>query len=76
LNEISEPLRRVVAAGKLRDVDLGIQMLTAVQDAAGHTVSVLVGDIVTNPLRNLLEDLKRQARAMGPLVCWIKGAWS
>src|ERR1700724_3077360 len=30
LNEIPESLRRVVAAGKLRDVDLGIQMLMAV----------------------------------------------
>ena len=51
----------MAAAGKLRDVDLDIQMLTAVQDAAGHTVSVLVGDIVTDPLRDLLQDLKRRA---------------
>jgi PAS domain S-box-containing protein len=61
LNEIPEPLRRVVAAGKLRDVDLGIQMLTAVKDAAGYTVGVLVADIPTNPLRDLLQDLKRHA---------------
>ena len=62
LNEIPETLRRVVAAGKLRDVDLGIQLLTAVQDAAGHTVGVLVSDVVTDPLRDSLEDLKRYAR--------------
>jgi two-component system sensor histidine kinase/response regulator len=61
LNEIPETLRRVVAAGKLRDMDLGIQLLTAVQDAAGHTVGVLVSDVVTDPLRDLLEDLKRYA---------------
>jgi PAS domain S-box-containing protein len=61
LNEIPETLRRLVAAGKLRDVNLDIQMLTAVQDAAGHTVSVLVSDVVADPLRDLLEDLKRHA---------------
>jgi PAS domain S-box-containing protein len=61
LNEIPEALRRVVATGKLRDVDLGIQMLTAVKNAAGNTVSVLVADIPTNPLRVLLQDLKRRA---------------
>jgi PAS domain S-box-containing protein len=61
LNEIPESLRRVVAVGKLRDVDLGFQMLTAVKDAAGNTVSVLVADIPTDPLRVLLQDLKRRA---------------
>jgi PAS domain S-box-containing protein len=65
LNEIPEPLRRVAAAGKLRDVDLDIQMLTAVKDAAGRTTSVLVSDIVTNPLRVLLEELKRRAPGDG-----------
>ena len=65
LNEIAEPLRRVVVAGKLRDVDIGIQMLTAVHDTAGHTVSVLVSDIVTDPLRILLEDLKRRTPGDG-----------
>ena len=73
LNEIPEPLRRVAAAGKLRDVDLGIQMLTAVQDAAGHTVGVLVGDIVTDPLRDLLEDLKRRAPGDGSACLLDKG---
>jgi PAS domain S-box-containing protein len=73
LNEIPEPLRRVAAAGKLRDVDLEIQMLTAVKDAAGHTTSVLVGDIVTNPLRVLLEDLKRRAPGDGSACLLDKG---
>jgi signal transduction histidine kinase/DNA-binding response OmpR family regulator len=73
LNEIPEPLRRVVAAGKFRDVDLSIQMLTAVQDAAGHTVSVLVGDIVIDPLRDLLEDLKRHAPGDGSACLLDKG---
>jgi PAS domain S-box-containing protein len=61
LSEIPESLRRTAAAGKLIDVNLDIQMLTAVQDAAGHTVSVLVAEIVTDPLRDLLKDLKRRA---------------
>jgi len=73
LNEIPEPLRRVAAAGKLRDVDLGIQMLTAVQDAAGHTTSVLVSDIVTDPLRVLLEDLKWRAPGDGSACLLDKG---
>ena len=65
LNGIADPPRRVVVAGKVRDVDIGIQMLTAVQDTAGHTVSVLVSDIVTDPLRILLEDLKRRTPGDG-----------
>jgi PAS domain S-box-containing protein len=73
LNEIPEPLRRVAAAGKLRDVDLDIQMLTAVQDAAGHTTGVLVSDIVTDPLRVLLEDLKRRAPGDGSACLLDKG---
>src|ERR1700731_1263538 len=73
LNEIPEPLRRVAAAGKLRDVDLNIQMLTAVKDAAGHTTGVLVSDIVTNPLRVLLEDLKRRAPGDGSACLLDKG---
>jgi PAS domain S-box-containing protein len=65
LSEIPESLRRVAAAGKLSGVNLSIQMLTPVQDAAGHTVSVLVGNIVTDPLRDFLEDLKRQVPGEG-----------
>jgi two-component system, sensor histidine kinase and response regulator len=61
INDLSDPLRRTVAAGKFHDVNLDIQMLTAVKDAAGNTVSVLVGDVVTDPLRDLLNDLKRHA---------------
>ena len=61
LNEIPDPLRRVSAAARLTRMNLGIQMLTAVPDSDGHAVNVLVGDIVTDPLRDLLEDLKRHA---------------
>jgi PAS domain S-box-containing protein len=61
LSDLPEPLRRVVATGKLRDVDRGILMLTAVKDAAGYTVSVLVAEIPTDPVRALLQDLKRRA---------------
>jgi two-component system, sensor histidine kinase and response regulator len=61
LNEIPDPLRRVFAASRLTRMNLGIQMLTAVKGSTGHVVSVLVGDIATGPLRDLLEDLKRHA---------------
>ena len=73
LSEIPESLRRVTAPGKLSSVNLGIQMLTAVQDAAGHTTSVLVSDIVTDPLRVLLEDLKRRAPGDGSACLLDKG---
>ena len=59
LDEIPDPLRRVSAATRLTRMNLGIQMLTAVHDSTGHAVSVLVGDIATDPLRDFLEDLKR-----------------
>jgi two-component system, sensor histidine kinase and response regulator len=61
LNEIPESLRRVFAAGRVTRMNLGIQMLTAVRGSTGHTASVLVADIATDPLRDLLEDLKRRA---------------
>ena len=50
-----------------------VQMLTAVQDAASHTLSVLVGDIMTYPLRDLLEDLKRHALVGGSACLLDKG---
>jgi hypothetical protein len=75
LSEIPERLRRVVAAGKLADENLDIQMLTAVQDTAGHTVSVLVSDIVTDPFHNLLEDLQRHAPRDGSACLLDKGGF-
>jgi signal transduction histidine kinase len=65
LSEIPESLHRVTAASKIPDVTPDIQMLTAVHDAAGHTVSVLVADIVTDALGDLLKDLKRRAPGDG-----------
>lgn len=61
INDLSDPQRRPVAAGKLHDVSFDIQMLTTVKDAAGNIVSVLVGDLVTDPIRDLLNDLKGHA---------------
>ena len=60
LDDVPEPLRRAAAAGNLIDVALTIQMLTAVQDASGHCVGVLVGNVTTGQLRDLLQDLKRR----------------
>jgi signal transduction histidine kinase len=73
LSEIPESLHRVTAPGKPSSVPDGIQMLTAVQDAAGHTVGVLVGDIVSDPLGDLLLDLKRQAPGNGAACLLDKG---
>jgi hypothetical protein len=61
-------LHRVLAAGKLADVNLGIQMLKLVHDAADHTVSVLVGSILSDPLRNLLKDLKEFKKGKTPAL--------
>ena len=38
-----------------------IQMLEQVHDGAGHIVGVLVANVVTRPLLDLLQDLKRGA---------------
>ncbi len=65
LSEIPESLRRVTTPGQTFSVPLGFQILTAVQDAAGRNVGVLIGDIVSDPLRDLLLDLKRQAPGNG-----------
>ncbi|MDT7813048.1 MAG: hypothetical protein QOJ42_2964, partial [Acidobacteriaceae bacterium] len=60
LDDVPEPLRRAAAVGNLIDVALTIQMLTTVQDASGHCVGVLVGNVATGQLRDLLQDLKRR----------------
>jgi len=60
MDEISESLRRVFSAGRVTRMNLSMQMLTAVRNSPGHTVRVLVGDIVTDSLRHLLEDLKQR----------------
>jgi signal transduction histidine kinase len=73
LSQIPEPLRRRLAAGKLFDQNLDIQMLTAVQDAVGHTVRVLVANIPTKPLHDLLEDLKKHA-PIGGSACLVDKA--
>jgi hypothetical protein len=76
LSEITVLNRRAIAAGKLTNVNVGVQMLAAVQDAGGHTVGVLVGDI-EGPLCTICWKTSNGThRVKGPLVCWIKGAWS
>jgi PAS domain S-box-containing protein len=60
LDDVPDPLRRAAAVGNLIDVALTIQMLTTVQDASGHCVGVLVGNVTTGQLRDLLQDLKRR----------------
>jgi PAS domain S-box-containing protein len=60
LDDVPEPLRRAAAVGNLINVALTIQMFTTVQDASGHCVGVLVGNVATGQLRDLLQDLKRR----------------
>jgi PAS domain S-box-containing protein len=73
LSEITVLSRRAIAAGKLTNVNVGVQMLAAVQDAAGHTVGVLVGDIEGRPLHDLLEDLERNGPGDGSACLLDKG---
>src|ERR1700732_2381628 len=40
---------------------LDIQILVSVQDSEGHTVDVVVGNVLTRQLLGLLQDLKQQA---------------
>jgi len=70
LSEIPDSLRRPIAAGKFAHSNFGIQLLTAVQNEAGHTVGVLVADVLTESLRDLLEDLKRHA-PIGSSACLL-----
>ncbi len=48
-------------AGSLNNRLFHIQLLEQVRDGAGHIVGVLVANVVTRPLLDLLQDLKRGA---------------
>ncbi|HEY0791798.1 MAG TPA: response regulator [Chthoniobacterales bacterium] len=57
--------RRAVAQGKSKDLVLGIEMLTTVQNSESRVVGVLVSNVIVRPLRNFLEDLRGQAPGDG-----------
>jgi PAS domain S-box-containing protein len=61
LSEVSEPLHRAAVEGRLSNRLLNIQMLAPVQDGSGRCVGVLVANVVTHQLLDLLQDLKRRA---------------
>ena len=61
LSDVSEPLARAAAEDRLSNRLLNIRIFAPVQDGRGHCVGVLVGDVVTTQLLDLLKDLKRQA---------------
>ena len=62
LADVSESVRQAAVEGRLTDKLLKIQMLAPVQDRAGHCVGVLVGNVVTRQLLDLLQDLKQRFR--------------
>jgi signal transduction histidine kinase/DNA-binding response OmpR family regulator/HPt (histidine-containing phosphotransfer) domain-containing protein len=61
LDDVSEPLRHAAVEGRLTNKLLNIQMLAPVQDATGRCVGVLVANVVTSQLFDLLRNLKLRA---------------
>jgi signal transduction histidine kinase/DNA-binding response OmpR family regulator/HPt (histidine-containing phosphotransfer) domain-containing protein len=61
LDDVSEPVRHAAVEGRLTNKLLNIQMLAPVQDATGRCVGVLVANMVTRQLFDLLRDLKQRA---------------
>src|SRR5271165_1849978 len=59
--DVSEPLRQPAAQGHPSNRLLNIQMLAQVQDGAGRCVGVLVANVVTRQLLDLMQDLKQRA---------------
>jgi PAS domain S-box-containing protein len=57
----SAPHQPAATAGSLNNRLFHIQLLEQVRDGAGHIVGVLVANVVTRPLLDLLQDLKRGA---------------
>jgi signal transduction histidine kinase/DNA-binding response OmpR family regulator len=60
-DHVSEPLRNAAAEGHLTNNLLNFQMLAPVQDGAGRSIGVLVANVVTRQLFDLLRDLKQRA---------------
>ena len=61
LSDVSKPLAQAAAEKRPSNRPLNIQILAPVQDGKGLCVGVLVGDVVTSQLLDLLQDLKRRA---------------
>jgi hypothetical protein len=61
LSDVSASLARAAAEDRLSNRPLNIRILVSVQDGKGRCAGVLVGDIVTTQLLDLLQDLSRQA---------------
>jgi CheY-like chemotaxis protein len=61
LSDVSKPLARAAAEDRLSKGPLNLRILAPVQDGRGRCVGVVVGDVVTSQLLDLLQDLKRRA---------------
>jgi Cache domain len=73
LSDVSNPLARAAVEDRLSNRPLNIRILAPVQDGRGRCVGVLVGDVVTNQLLDLLQDLKRRAPG-GEFPCLLDKA--
>ena len=60
------------AATRLRGMNLGIQMLTAVQDSTGTLQAFSSGTSRPVPCGICWKTSNGTPRGMSPLVCWIK----
>jgi signal transduction histidine kinase/CheY-like chemotaxis protein len=61
LGDVSASVARAAAEDRLSNRPFNIRILVPVQDGRGRCAGVLVGDIVTAQLLDLLQDLSRQA---------------
>ena len=61
LSNVSKPLAGAAAEDRLSNRPINIQILAPVQDSRGRCVGVLVANVVTSQLLDLLQDLKRRA---------------
>ena len=61
LAEVYGPLRQAAAEGQLRNGLLNIQMLAPIEDSSGRCIGVLVANVVTRQLLDLVQDLKKRA---------------
>jgi PAS domain S-box-containing protein len=61
LADVYGPLRQAAAAGHLSNGLLNIQMLAPMQDSSGRCIGVLVANVVTRQLLDVVQDLKKRA---------------
>ena len=61
LSNVSEPVRHAAAEGRLSNRLLNLLMLAPVLDASNRCVGILVANVATRQLLDLLQDLRKRA---------------